>query len=97
MNGSDAAFASTPSEYRMVVTLCLVEGFSYREAADALDIPIGTVMSRLHRGRRHLQAKLLAQAREQGLGSAEGKGPAEVDEAAGIERGELHGKGGLSP
>ena len=64
----EAAIGAMPAEYRMVVTLCLVEGFSYKEAADALEIPIGTVMSRLHRGRKHLQARLLDQARARGIG-----------------------------
>jgi RNA polymerase sigma-70 factor (ECF subfamily) len=56
-----------PEEYRLVVHLCLLEGFSYGETAEALEVPVGTVMSRLHRGRKHLQARLLTQARERGL------------------------------
>ena len=47
-----------PVEYKPVMLLVLVEEFSYREAADILEIPIGTVMSRLHRGRRLLRAEL---------------------------------------
>lgn len=47
-----------PEEYRMAVSLCDVEEMSYEEAALALDIPIGTVRSRLFRGRRLLRAKL---------------------------------------
>jgi RNA polymerase sigma-70 factor (ECF subfamily) len=66
------------TEYRLVVLLCLVQGFTYQEAADALEIPIGTVMSRLHRGRKFLQARLLQQARDRGLagltGAAESAG-----------------------
>ena len=54
-------------EYRQVVVLCLVQGFTYQEAADALEIPIGTVMSRLHRGRKFLQGRLMEQARDRGL------------------------------
>jgi len=52
------ALESLPETFRMVVLLADVEGFSYREIADILDIPIGTVMSRLHRGRRALQKAL---------------------------------------
>jgi len=47
-----------PIDFKSVVILNLVEGFSYKETAEILDIPIGTVMSRLHRGRKILQ-KLL--------------------------------------
>ncbi|MEN3185609.1 MAG: sigma-70 family RNA polymerase sigma factor [Atribacterota bacterium] len=52
------AIESIPLEFRTVVILTLVEGFSYRETAEILDIPIGTVMSRLHRGRKLLQRAL---------------------------------------
>jgi len=44
-----------------------VEGFSYKETADILEIPVGTVMSRLHRGRQRLQKKLYDYARESGV------------------------------
>jgi hypothetical protein len=47
-----------PEQFRMAVLLADVEGFSYKEIAEILDIPIGTVMSRLHRGRKALQARL---------------------------------------
>ena len=53
-----AAVDSLPENFRMAVILADVEGFSYREIADILDIPIGTVMSRLHRGRKALQKQL---------------------------------------
>ena len=65
----DRALAALPDEHRMVVLLCLVEGFTYAEAAEALDIPIGTVMSRLHRGRRILQRLLREEGRALGLRS----------------------------
>jgi RNA polymerase sigma-70 factor (ECF subfamily) len=65
----EEAISTMPEEYRMVVLLCLVEGFTYQEAADALEIPVGTVMSRLHRGRKHLQSRLLVHARSRGFGS----------------------------
>ena len=53
-----AAIESLPEAFRMVVLLADVEGFSYKEIAEILEIPIGTVMSRLHRGRRALQKAL---------------------------------------
>ncbi|MFP5254680.1 MAG: sigma-70 family RNA polymerase sigma factor [Acidimicrobiia bacterium] len=52
------AIEELPETYRMAVLLADVEGFSYKEIAEILDIPIGTVMSRLHRGRKALE-KLL--------------------------------------
>ncbi|HET9730589.1 MAG TPA: sigma-70 family RNA polymerase sigma factor [Acidimicrobiia bacterium] len=52
------ALESIPEQFRMAVILADVEGFSYKEIADILDIPIGTVMSRIHRGRRALQKEL---------------------------------------
>jgi RNA polymerase sigma-70 factor, ECF subfamily len=52
------AVAALPEEQRLVIALVLIEGLSYQEAADALDIPIGTVTSRLARGREALQASL---------------------------------------
>jgi RNA polymerase sigma-70 factor, ECF subfamily len=55
-----SALQSLPEEQRLVVALVLVEGFSYQEAADALEIPVGTVTSRLARGRAALEARLLA-------------------------------------
>ncbi|MHB1927891.1 MAG: sigma-70 family RNA polymerase sigma factor [Acidimicrobiales bacterium] len=53
-----AAVESLPEQFRMAVLLADVEGFSYKEIADILDVPIGTVMSRLHRGRKALQKAL---------------------------------------
>ena len=52
------ALDSLPHDYKMVVLLADIEGFSYKEIAEILDVPIGTVMSRIHRGRRALQKKL---------------------------------------
>ena len=57
-------------KHRDVVTCCLVEGLTYQEAARVLDVPPGTVMSRLHRGRKQLQQRLLEHAEERGLGAA---------------------------
>jgi RNA polymerase sigma-70 factor, ECF subfamily len=61
------ALEELPEQFRMAVLLADVEGFSYKEIADILDIPIGTVMSRLHRGRKGLQKKLWEFAVARGL------------------------------
>jgi RNA polymerase sigma-70 factor (ECF subfamily) len=53
-----AAVDALPEQFRIAVLLADVEGFSYKEIAEILDIPIGTVMSRLHRGRKALQKVL---------------------------------------
>ena len=55
-----------PHDYRMVVLLADLEDFSYKEIADILEIPVGTVMSRLYRGRRLLEEALLKYARSHG-------------------------------
>ena len=62
-----AALESLPETFRMAVLLADVEGFAYKEIADILDIPIGTVMSRLHRGRKALQKRLYEFAVGRGL------------------------------
>ncbi|HZU72347.1 MAG TPA: sigma-70 family RNA polymerase sigma factor [Acidimicrobiales bacterium] len=61
------ALESLPEQFRLAVLLADVEGFSYQEIADITDVPIGTVMSRLHRGRKGLQKALLEFGRERGL------------------------------
>ena len=61
------AVESLPENFRMAVLLADVEGFSYKEIAEILEIPIGTVMSRLHRGRKALQKRLYDFAAERGL------------------------------
>jgi RNA polymerase sigma-70 factor (ECF subfamily) len=61
------AIESLPEQFRMAVILGDVEGFSYKEMAEILDVPIGTVMSRLHRGRRALQKRLYEFGRQRGL------------------------------
>lgn len=63
------ALEDLPERFRTVVLLD-VEGFSYKEIAEVLEIPIGTVMSRLHRGRRFLQKRLYDLAREHGIAAA---------------------------
>lgn len=60
------ALGELPEKFRQVVLLD-AEGFSYKEIAEMLDIPIGTVMSRLHRGRKFLQKRLLDLAQQRGI------------------------------
>ena len=62
-----AALESVPEHFRVPVLLADVEGFAYKEIAEMMDIPIGTVMSRLHRGRKALQKKLWDLAEQRGL------------------------------
>ena len=61
------ALESLPEQFRMAVLLADVEGFSYKEIAEIMDVPVGTVMSRLHRGRKQLQKRLWDFARERNL------------------------------
>jgi RNA polymerase sigma-70 factor, ECF subfamily len=61
------ALESLPDTFRMAVLLADVEGFSYKEIAEIMDVPVGTVMSRLHRGRKALQKALMEFGRERGL------------------------------
>jgi RNA polymerase sigma-70 factor (ECF subfamily) len=70
----ERAIDDLPIEYKMVVVLSMVEDFSYKEIADILNCPIGTVMSRLHRGRKLLQQRLLEYAREKGYLKGDGHG-----------------------
>lgn len=63
----EQAVDALPEEFRIAVLLCDVQGFSYREIAEALEVPIGTVKSRLARGRSLLQSALWKQARDAGL------------------------------
>lgn len=67
------ALAELPDNYRNVVLLADVEGFAYKEIAEVMDSPVGTVMSRLHRGRRMLRERLREYAAEYGIGLEEGK------------------------
>jgi RNA polymerase sigma-70 factor, ECF subfamily len=61
------ALESLPENFRIPVLLADVEGFSYKEIAEIMDTPIGTVMSRLHRGRKALEKALWDTARDRGL------------------------------
>ncbi|MGH9182881.1 MAG: sigma-70 family RNA polymerase sigma factor [Acidimicrobiales bacterium] len=84
------ALESLPEQFRIAVLLADVEGFSYKEIASILDVPMGTVMSRLHRGRKALQKRLYGFAMEHGLLDATpdvvppvpGQGPAATDDEA---------------
>ena len=61
------ALEELPETFRIPVLLADVEGFSYKEIAEMIDIPIGTVMSRLHRGRKAMHKKLYDFAEQRGL------------------------------
>jgi RNA polymerase sigma-70 factor (ECF subfamily) len=69
-----AALGEVPHDYRAVVLLIDVEEFSYKDAAGILGVPIGTVMSRLSRGRRVLRERLAGMAQSYGIGRAKGEG-----------------------
>ncbi len=61
------ALQSIPEDFRLAVYFADVEGFSYQEIADIMKTPVGTVMSRLHRGRRMLRELLTGDARDRGI------------------------------
>ena len=70
------AIDDLPEQFRLAVVLSDIEGFSYAEMAEIMDVPMGTVMSRLHRGRKALQKRLWELARDRGIvkGSSDSKG-----------------------
>src|SRR5690606_19739327 len=68
------ALQSIPEDFRLAVYFADVEGFSYQEIADIMKTPVGTVMSRLHRGRRLLRDLLADYARGRGVASAQTSG-----------------------
>jgi len=77
-----AAIEALPENFRIAVLLADVEGFAYKEIAEILDIPIGTVMSRIHRGRKALEKQLHEFAGERNLLPDEPEDPATVADAA---------------
>jgi RNA polymerase sigma-70 factor (ECF subfamily) len=62
-----SAVEGLPDTFKLPVILADVEGFAYKEIAEMLDIPVGTVMSRLHRGRKAMQKELYEFAKARGL------------------------------
>jgi len=62
------ALNKLPEDFRTVVLLCDIEGFTYEEIANMLDVPIGTIRSRLHRGRNLLRTSLSQYASQRGFG-----------------------------
>jgi RNA polymerase sigma-70 factor, ECF subfamily len=102
----EKALAAVPADFRMAVILADLEDFSYKEIAEIMECPAGTVMSRLFRGRKILQGLLHDYAVEQGiiqpqpqLNESAGDGAAPVDMAAYRRRrdqGQGQGKGGAS-
>jgi RNA polymerase sigma-70 factor (ECF subfamily) len=100
----EKALAAVPSDFRMAVILADLEDFSYKEIAEIMDCPAGTVMSRLFRGRKILQGLLHDYAVEQGIIQpqpqvSESDGAAPVDMAAYRRRrdqGQGQGNGGVS-
>ena len=83
------AVEGLPENFRIPVLLADVEGFSYKEIAEILDVPIGTVMSRLHRGRKALQKELYEYALQRGL-TDRPSGPGGVGATEPVDRQPAH-------
>lgn len=95
------ALDALPPDYRMAVLLADIEGFSYKEVAEILEIPVGTVMSRLYRGRRMLEEAMLRYARSRGYLRADerparwrGEEPVAEEPPAAKPSGEFRGDAG---
>ena len=87
------ALAAIPEDFRMVVYYADVEGYSYKEIAEIVGIPSGTVMSRLHRGRKLLRESLADYARSRGISPKTEKGE-KADKSEKAENAGVAGKGG---
>lgn len=87
-----AALDELPEDFRMAVVLADVEELSYKEISEIMGCPIGTVMSRLHRGRRLLKERLRDQARALGIGESE-PAPAAGAEVVSMDRFRRRGGG----
>ncbi len=80
-----AAFENLPENYRMVIELSDLRDFSYAEIAEILDIPIGTVMSRLNRGRKYMQDALREYAEKEGIFRRSGRVGSEEQNNSNVE------------
>jgi RNA polymerase sigma-70 factor (ECF subfamily) len=81
-----AALDDLPEDYRTVIVLCDLEGLSYKQIAEAIDRPVGTVMSRLYCGRRTLETKLRGLAKERGIIKGDSESDSESDKVLDMNR-----------